>query len=210
MDLNALGTEFVNAPLNRRDLLQDPFDQFESWMACLLQARAVEPNAMTLSTVNTEGQPSSRIVYLKAVDRQGFVLFTNYQSQKSVELARNPKAALTFFWPQLNRQVRIEGTVQKTSEEESDGYFARRSRASQLGAWASQQSQRLTSRDALDDQFKAMEKRFPQAVPRPPHWGGYRLSPDRMEFWHGRLNRCHDRFEYRSTSTGWTITRLSP
>jgi pyridoxamine 5'-phosphate oxidase len=210
MDLNDVGTEFMSTPLRRRDLSDDPYEQFDRWMARALDTRVTQPNAMTLSTVSLEGQPSARIVYLKVMDRRGFVFFTNYQSQKARELAHNPKAALAFYWPKLDQQVRIEGTVEKTSEEESDGYFASRSQASQWGAWASKQSHTLTSRDALEDQYKAAQKQFPSAVPRPPHWGGYKLSPDSMEFWQGRMNRCHDRFQYQLSAERWIITRLSP
>jgi pyridoxamine 5'-phosphate oxidase len=210
MDLNNVGTEFINTPLNRKDLLNDPFEQFETWMTRALKVQEVQPNAMTLSTVNHEGQPSSRIVYLKTMDSQSFVFFTNYQSQKAKVLIDNPKAALTFYWAQLDQQVRIEGTVQKTTEEESDAYFASRSRPSQLGAWASQQSEIISSRETLDDQYTTMQKTFPGDVPRPPHWGGYRLFPSCIEFWQGRENRCHDRFLYRLTGESWTINRLAP
>ena len=210
MDLNNLGTEFTNTPLNRCDLSDDPYEQFERWMARARKAQATQPNAMTLSTVNLEGKPSSRILYLKAVDKRGFVFFTNYQSQKARELAHNPRAAVTFYWPELDQQVRIEGTVGKTTEEESDGYFASRSQPSQWGAWASKQSHTLASRDALEGQYQAVQKKFPNAVPRPPHWGGYRPAPTCVEFWQGRPNRCHDRFQYQLSANVWTIERLSP
>jgi pyridoxamine 5'-phosphate oxidase len=210
MDLNDLGTEFTSTPLNRCDLSDDPHEQFEHWMAQALKAQVTQPNAMTLCTANLEGQPSSRILYLKAVDNKGFVFFTNYQSRKARELARNPKAAVTFYWPELDRQVRIEGMVEKTTREESEGYFASRSQTSQWGAWASKQSHALASRDALEAQYKAAQTKFPDAVPRPSHWGGYRLCPTCAEFWQGRMNRCHDRFEYRASAHGWAIERLSP
>ena len=210
MDLNTLGTEFKNPSLNRQDLSQDPFEQFKCWMAQALKVKVTQPNAMTLSTVSLDDQPSARVVYLKGMDNRGFVFFTNYQSQKAKDLDHNSKAAITFYWPELDQQVRVEGTVEKTSEEESDGYFALRSQASQWGAWASEQSAPLTSRDTLEDKYQAIQKQFPNAVPRPPHWGGYRLSPDCMEFWQGRINRCHDRFQYRLSAKGWTIHRLSP
>ncbi|MCP4453470.1 MAG: pyridoxamine 5'-phosphate oxidase [Planctomycetes bacterium] len=210
MDLNDIGTEFKNPPLKRSDLPDDPYLQFERWMARALKTKVTQPNAMTLATVNPEGQPSSRILYLKAVDNRGFVFFTNYQSRKAGELVHNSKAALAFYWPDLDQQVRIEGTVEETTEEESDGYFASRSQASQWGAWASKQSHTLTSRNALDAQYVAAQKQFPDAVPRPPYWGGYRLCPTCMEFWQGRMNRCHDRFQYQRSTDEWIIKRLSP
>ena len=210
MDLNRIGTEFDRPSLNRKDMSEDPFQQFQQWMAQALKVKVTQPNAMTLSTVSLDGQPSARIVYLKGMDSQGFVFFTNYQSQKAKDLSHNPKAAITFYWPELDQQVHIQGTVEKTSEEESDGYFASRSQASQWGAWASRQSQTLPSRDTLEEQYKAAQQRFPDAVPRPPLWGGYRLSPNCMEFWQGRMNRCHDRFEYQLSANRWTMNRLSP
>lgn len=210
MNLNDVGTEFMSTPLHREDLSDDPHEQFDRWMARAIETRATQPNAMTLSTVSLEGQPSSRIVYLKGMDSRGFVFFTNYESQKAKDLAHNPKAAVTFYWPELDQQVRVEGSVEKTSQDESDSYFGSRSQESQWGAWASKQSHALTSRDALEDQYRAAQQKFPKVVPRPPHWGGYRLSPNCMEFWQGRVNRCHDRFQYQKSAEGWTITRLSP
>lgn len=210
MDLNDLGTEFNAHALRRQALLDDPFQQFERWMAQALEAKVTQPNAMTLSTVSPEGQPSARIVYLKGMDHRGFVFFTNYRSRKAAELAHNAKAALMFYWPELNQQVRIEGPVAKTTEEESDDYFASRSRPSQLGAWASEQSDLLTSRDTLEQRYQAVQTQFPKTVPRPDHWGGYRLAPSLLEFWQGRQNRCHDRFVYRVSPQGWTINRLAP
>ncbi len=210
MDLNDLGTEFNAHALRRQALLDDPFQQFERWMAQALEAKVTQPNAMTLSTVSPEGQPSARIVYLKGMDHRGFVFFTNYRSRKAAELAHNAKAALMFYWPELNQQVRIEGPVAKTTEEESDDYFASRSRPSQLGAWASEQSDLLTSRDTLEQRYQAVQTQFPKTVPRPDHWGGYRLAPSLLEFWQGRQNRCHDRFAYRVSPQGWTINRLAP
>ena len=210
MDLNDLGTEFHNPPLRRSDLTVDPHRQFEHWMAHAVEAEVTEPNAMTLSTVGRTGQPSARIVYLKAMDPQGFVFFTNYRSRKARDLAHTSEAALTFYWPELDRQIRVEGTVEQTTTQESDGYFASRSRTSQWGAWASEQSEGVASRDALEQQFAAVQERFPNNVPRPSHWGGYRLIAHTIEFWQGRMHRCHDRFVYRRTSDGWTIERLSP
>lgn len=210
MDYNELGTEFNSTPLQRTDLNEDPHQEFERWMARALEANAVQANAATLSTVGGDGQPSGRIVYLKGMDKRGFVFFTNFRSRKAQDLAQNSKGALTFYWPELDQQIRVEGTVQQTAAEESDGYFASRSRASQLGAWASEQSEVLPSRDVLDRQYAEANERFPDDVPRPAHWGGYRLTANGVEFWQGREHRCHDRFVYTRTPQGWSIDRLSP
>ncbi|MDQ7028382.1 MAG: pyridoxamine 5'-phosphate oxidase [Ardenticatenia bacterium] len=198
--------------LYRRDLAANPFEQFRRWFAEAQVAELPEPNAMTLSTASRDGRPSGRMVLLKEVDERGFVFYTNYESRKGHELAKNPWAALTFWWPHMARQVRVEGRVEKVSPAESDAYFRTRPRGSQIGAWASPQSAVLSSRAELEARYRDFEARFAKRdVPRPPHWGGYRLIPDAFEFWQGRLNRLHDRFRYRRGSGGtWVIERLAP
>lgn len=197
--------------LRKRDLHQDPFAQFKLWFDEVVQAKLPEPTAMTLATSTPDGVPSARIVLLKGFDEQGFVFFTNFQSQKGRELELNPRAALVFFWPTLERQVRITGAVAKVSREESETYFHLRPVGSQIGAWASQQSQVLANREELDRRVDECTRRYEnQVVPLPPYWGGYRLNPVAFEFWQARLNRLHDRFRYVRSETGWGIERLSP
>jgi pyridoxamine 5'-phosphate oxidase len=166
---------------------------------------------MTLATAGTDGQPSARIVLLKSFDDRGFVFYTNYQSRKGQELAENPRASLLFYWPQLWRQVRIEGVVEKTSAAESEAYFQSRPLGSKLGAWASNQSQVVDQRETLEARFAELQMRFGEDIPRPEHWGGYRLKPNSIEFWQGRDNRLHDRLRYRLQESGvWLIERLGP
>jgi pyridoxamine 5'-phosphate oxidase len=170
-----------------------------------------EPNAMTLATATPEGLPSARIVLLKGFDERGFTFFSNYDSRKGRELAENPTAALVFFWVQLERQVRIEGQVERVTDQESDAYHASRPRGSQLGAWTSWQSEVIAGREVLEERLHEFTERFGEGpVPRPPHWGGYRLVPEVIEFWQSRPNRLHDRLRYRKTAGGWIIERLSP
>ena len=186
-----------------------PFDQFTLWFDQALAAAVPEPNAMTLATVDASGQPSARTVLIKNFDARGFVFFTNYDSRKGHDLAAEPRASLLFFWQPLERQVRIEGTVEKVSEAESDAYYESRPVGSRLGAWASPQSQ-PTTREALEANEQLYRERFGDDPPRPPHWGGYRLVPHALEFWQGRPSRLHDRLRYRLTDGQWVIERLAP
>ncbi len=213
MDIASIRREYQAAPLLESAAAADPIVQFQTWFGEVLRAEVPEPNAMTLATVGADGMPAARIVLLKDVDARGFTFFTNYQSAKGRELAQHPQAALVFFWQELARQVRVEGTVSPVSEAESDAYFASRPRGSQLGAWASPQSATLAARDVLERRLAEVEARFDgQPVPRPPHWGGYRLQPRMVEFWHGRPSRLHDRLRYTRASgdAGWKLERLGP
>lgn len=204
----------ATAPVTRDAEFAEPFDRFASLLAA---AEAVErtllpePTAVALATVSEDCRPSVRMVLLKGVDERGFVFFTNYEGRKGRELDARPVAALCFHWQPLEVQVRVEGTVARVSAAESDAYFATRPRGSQLGAWASEQSRPLTSPDALERRLAEMERRFEgRPVERPPHWGGYRLTPERIEFWRSRPNRWHDREVYERAGDGWRVTRLFP
>ena len=188
----------------------DPIARFT---ALFEKAKAVEPHdatAVTLATIGEDGRPSARMVLLKAADARGFVFYTNRNSRKGRELAKDPRAALCIHWPSSQQQVRIEGAVEQVSDEASDAYFATRPRESQIGAWASDQSAPLASREELEARAREIEARFPGTVPRPPHWGGYRLVPERIELWFAGVGRLHDRFLYEREGGGWTMTRLSP
>ncbi|KWC78226.1 pyridoxamine 5'-phosphate oxidase [Burkholderia cepacia] len=208
-----LRINYSRASLDEADVAHDPFAQFDRWFKEALAAKLPEPNTMTLATVGADGRPSARIVLIKGVDERGFVFFTNYESRKGHDLAAHPQAALLFYWIELERQVRIEGRIEKTSAEESDRYFASRPLGSRIGAWASEQSAVIDSRAMLEAQEKAVSERYGDNPPRPPHWGGYRLVPDSIEFWQGRPSRLHDRLLYTrdaNASSGWSISRLSP
>lgn len=205
--------EYTQETLQESEVALDPSRQFEYWFQEALRAELPEPNAMFLSTVDADGFPNGRVVLLKGLDARGFVFYTNYGSKKGQELASNAMASLTFFWQELERQVRVRGRVERVSEAESDEYFASRPRGSQIGAWVSEQSTVIQSREVLEERTQAYEARFAnQEVPRPPHWGGYRVLPFELEFWQGRHSRLHDRIRYRlDEPTGtWLIERLSP
>jgi pyridoxamine 5'-phosphate oxidase len=215
MDIAHLRTEYKRATLDESHVDADPLVQFARWFEEALNAKLPEPNAMTLATAGSDGRPSARIVLLKGFDARGFVFFTNYASRKGCELAARPHAALLFHWVELERQVRIEGPVGKVEANESDTYYATRPRASQLGAWASPQSDPIRGRAALEALFTATEAQYSDSgriVPRPPHWGGYRVDPDTIEFWQGRASRMHDRIRYRRErgASVWKIDRLAP
>jgi pyridoxamine 5'-phosphate oxidase len=191
---------------------RDPVRQFQRWLEQAIKAELPDPHAMTLATSTPEGRPSARVVLLRGVDERGFVFFTNSESRKGRELASNPWAALVFYWHDLERQVRIEGRVEEIDSEDADAYFESRPRDAQLGAWASNQSDILTSRAVLEARFEEISQRFSHGpIPRPPHWGGYRVIPDSVEFWQGRPARLHDRLLYRKQGpSGWVIERLAP
>jgi pyridoxamine 5'-phosphate oxidase len=210
--ISDLRKEYTQAGLNENDLDINPLQQFLHWFKEAQEADILEPNAMTLATINGEGKPSARIVLLKDINDRGFAFFTNYESQKGQELIANPYAALVFLWGELERQVRIEGQVEKVSNEESDNYFYNRPIGSQLGAWASNQSSIIDSREILVEKLKSLEVEYEdKVIPRPAHWGGFRLIPTEIEFWQGRPNRLHDRFRYQLQSSGeWAIDRLAP
>jgi len=210
MEISSIRKEYTLKSLTVNDLLPNPLDQFQVWLKEAITAEVIEVNAMTLSTLGLDGFPNGRIVLLKEVD-SGFVFFTNYLSSKGKELEASGKAALTFFWAELERQVRIKGVVSKLTENESDEYFFSRPIASQIGAWTSPQSEKIKSREELDKRQKAIERRFEnEPMIRPPHWGGYRLIPHSVEFWQGRPSRLHDRICYELTEKGWEMDRLAP
>lgn len=212
LDIAALRHDYVAHGLRRADLAPDPIKQFGIWFGEAAAAQIRDVNAMTLATATADGAPSARIVLLKAISDRGFVFFTNYYSDKGRQLDANPRAALCLFWVQLERQIRIEGAVEKTSREEAEEYFRSRPLGSRLGAWTSSQSEVIANREALVTRLSEVATQYEGAdVPLPPHWGGYRVRPTSIEFWQGRTNRLHDRFRYtREANDQWLIERLSP
>ena len=234
MNLSDVREDYRRGGLKKTDLKANPFAQFEGWFreatgeesqsrwqkiavalfklwSAICNHRPADINAMTLATADRNGKPSTRTVLLKTVDERGFIFFTNYDSRKGCELAENPNAALTFFWPELERQICVAGTVTRLPVAESERYFKSRPRGSQIAAWASRQSEPIPDRSFLEAKWRELEKKFPQEVPVPPNWGGFILQPERVEFWQGRPSRLHDRFCYvRKADGSWSVERLSP
>lgn len=209
--LSDLRRDYQSASLDERSIDRDPHRQFAEWFHAAVAANVPEPNAMTLATVDDRGMPAARIVLLKDHDARGFTFYSNYESRKGRELAAHPRAALVFFWVELERQIRIDGAVEQVDPATADAYFRKRPRLSRLSAWASPQSTPVPDRATLEARFDEAQRRFPgEDVARPPHWGGYRVVPDTFEFWQGRASRLHDRIEYRRDDTGWRIRRLAP
>ena len=209
--LSEMRENYLRGGLSEADAGDDPFRLFQIWFDAARAGSLPEPNAMTLATVGENGKPSARSVLLKGLDDRGFTFFTNYDSRKGRELAANPFAALVFLWQPLERQVRVEGIVEKVTARESDEYFVNRPLGSRLGAWASRQSDVIPHRDYLEAQHAALMAKYPNGnVPRPDFWGGYRVIPEIIEFWQGRPSRLHDRIQFRKSPTGWIRERLSP
>jgi pyridoxamine 5'-phosphate oxidase len=207
-----LRKEYSHAMLDISNILIDPIKQFEKWFNEALQAGITEPNAMHLATVNSKGKPSSRIVLLKGIENGKLIFYTNYQSRKGKELEDNPACALSFFWPEVERQVRIEGTAERVDQKTSDEYFQSRPRGSQIGAWSSPQSTVIKDRTILEERSQQIEKKFEthKVLPRPNQWGGYQIEPLLIEFWQGRANRLHDRIEFVKADGVWKVHRLAP
>ncbi|PYF76802.1 pyridoxamine 5'-phosphate oxidase [Pedobacter nutrimenti] len=209
--LQNLRQDYRSAELSEQDADQDPINQFSKWFADAMNAKLYEPNVMTLATADRSGKPSARIVLLKGFDQHGFVFFTNYDSVKGKEIAENPQASLVFFWPELERQVRIDGSVSKVSAQVSDQYFHSRPIGSQIGATASPQSTKMQNRESLEEKVKELTAAYQgKEIPRPQHWGGYLVKPSQIEFWQGRSSRLHDRINYELVDGNWIISRLAP
>lgn len=208
----ALRTEYAKASLDIADVSSDPVQQFEKWFKEAVDAQVPEPNAMNLATVTEHGRPASRIVLLKGIEEQQFVFYTNYQSSKGQELEKNPACALTFFWPELERQIRIEGVASRVDPRLSELYFQSRPRGSQIGAWSSPQSSIIESRAILEERYRNVEKKFDgkDPLPKPHQWGGFKVEPLQVEFWQGRPSRLHDRLRYTRIDSTWKIHRLAP
>lgn len=210
MNISELRKEYTREALDETHVASDPFDQFRHWLNEAIQAQVPEPTAMTLATADAQGRPSARIVLLKGVDAAGFSFYTNYDSRKGAELAANPHASLLFYWAELERQVRIEGRVARVAPTESDEYFHSRPLGSRIGAWASPQSSVVESREWLDRRMRELSSELGEHPERPPHWGGYRLTPATIEFWQGRPSRLHDRLRFRRENDTWRLERLAP
>lgn len=209
--LEMMRREYAGIPLLEANVSADPIGQFLEWFDEAVEKIKTDPNAMILATSDPDGKPSSRTVLLKSFDEQGFVFYTNYESRKGRQILRNPNVSITFYWPELMRQIHIEGKAQKISDKLSDDYFATRPSSSKLSAWASSQSETVSSRKELEENLREMEKKFiGEEIPRPPNWGGFRVEPNRIEFWQGRLNRLHDRICYIKKENNWEVKRLSP
>jgi pyridoxamine 5'-phosphate oxidase len=211
-DLSGIRNEYSKASLDSKDADPDPIRQFDKWFGEAISANVLEPNAMNLATLSEQGTPTSRIVLLKGVENNCFVFYTNYQSQKGKELTHEPACALTFFWPELERQIRIEGVAERVSAERAEQYFRSRPRGSQIGAWSSPQSSVIASREILEQRVAEMEKKFEgkSELPKPQQWGGYSVTPHEIEFWQGRPSRLHDRIIYTRVDGIWKINRLAP
>lgn len=212
LDLQRLREDYTRSELTEDNVAADPIRQFETWFEQATEARLPEPNAMVLATVNAAGRPAARVVLLKEVEDGAFVFYTNYHSDKGRELQQNPVAALVFNWLELQRQVRIEGRVEKLDPAQSTAYFQSRPKGSQIGAWASPQSRVIPDREVLEQKAEELQSAYAgqDKLPRPEHWGGFRLIPDRIEFWQGRSSRLHDRLNFRREGTAWKIERLAP
>lgn len=210
--INTIRREFADQPLNLEAVNKDPYEFFEKWFDEAVGAEVLDPYAMTLATVSKKGRPGVCVVYMRDITKKGVVFYTNYNSRKGLDLEDNPAVSINFFWVELDRQIRFTGIVEKVSETLSDQYFAQRPRPSQISAWASDQSKAIENREYLDEQYKIYEEKFKdKTVPRPPHWGGYRILPDYIEFWQGRPNRLHDRIVfYKNGEDSWTKKRLAP
>ncbi len=209
--INTLRHDFSKQTLDKKDVNNNPFVQFEKWIKEAIEAQVNEPNAMTLCTATKEGKPSARIVLLRNFTEDGFIYYTNYTSRKGIEISDNPNCAILFFWPELERQIRIEGEVQKQTSEESDLYFNTRPRESKIGAWTSSQSKVISDREVLNKEFEINSNKYPtDMIPRPVFWGGYIVKPLTIEFWQGRPNRLHDRILYTKENNNWKIDRLAP
>ena len=210
-NISQLRREYKNRTLDEKDISEDPFTFFEQWMNEALGSDIIDPTAMTVATASADGIPTTRVLLLKEYSRDGMVFFTNYESRKGRQLAENPRACMHFFWPELERQITVEGRVEKLRREESEEYFHSRPVESQIGAWASHQSTPIGSRKELEDRFAELQKTYSDGnVPMPEYWGGYRLQPHRFEFWQGRPSRLHDRIEYLLKGDNWQIRRLEP
>ena len=209
--LNEIRRDFSGKPLTEDSVHKNPMEQYVIWFEEAVDAKLLDPYAMSLTTVSVNGQPSTRIVYMRGVNSDGFVFYTNYNSGKGHDLAINNKVALNFFWGELERQIRIEGEAEKVSEADSDAYFAKRPRESQIGAWSSAQSEEIRDRKQLEDQVDFYTKKFEGIeIPRPTHWGGYVVRPTKVEFWQGRASRLHDRIVYAKDGNDWNQSRISP